>query len=273
MQRRPEPRRGLALLLAERRADESALPLAQTLSRRLGHEVTTRLGLRIAFAADEGGGDYEQLELGPGVEARYLAGDALATLRFSQAAVFDLIEAVFGGDGSNPAWREMRGPTMLERLVIAGAAQALAEPLGEAFGAAGLVYDGLEDRPGAPREGGVEIALRMQALGRQSVVVLRAPSAWRGDDGEPRREVSRGSLRDRLGEVEIPLRVLLRDRSRSLADVADLREGQILPLAATSRTPALLEADGVGLFLCGLGQSEGRYTVQIESAAGARPFP
>lgn len=267
----PDPPRGLALLLRHhRRGDESIRPLAQAVARRLSADVGAKLGLRIGLAAEDEIGDADELEVGQGVEARYAAGGAVATLRFSQAAIYDLIEAMFGGDGSNQVWREPREPTALERAICQNVAEALAEPMGEAFGASGLAFDGLEDRPGAPREGGVEIALRMRVIGRESRIVLRAPSAWRGEaQGETRRESARGVIGDCVADVELPLRVLLRDRSLSIADVADLREGQILSLSATSRSPTLLEASGVGMFHCRLGQSEGRYTVQIERALAA----
>ncbi|MBK9080784.1 MAG: FliM/FliN family flagellar motor switch protein [Rhizobiales bacterium] len=279
MPRPPDPhgRRGLALLLRPRDPEsDPARPLAQALARRLGADLARRLGLKIAFAPCEAGAadEAEEPALGRGLHGRYVAGGRAAELGLSQAAIYDLVEALFGGDGSSPPYREARDPSQLETLVCEALAHDLAEPLSEAFAVDGLAFDGFETNAPAPVEETMSIALRMRVNGRESGLRIRAPAVWRrASAGAPRRVGPRRTLAEALAVIDTPLRVVLRERGRPLADVADLREGQILPLAATARSPAILEAGGAPLFYCALGQNEGRYTVQIERLidAGAAP--
>ena len=48
------------------------------------------------------------------------ADDGVALVEIGQSALYDLIEALFGGDGSSPPYREARAPSELERAVAEG---------------------------------------------------------------------------------------------------------------------------------------------------------
>ena len=51
----------------------------------------------------------------------------------------------------------------------------------------------------------------------------------------------------------------------SLGDIANLRVGGILPLRSNDFDAVRLECSGRGMFLCKLGQGEGRYRLEIAS--------
>ncbi len=51
----------------------------------------------------------------------------------------------------------------------------------------------------------------------------------------------------------------------SLGDIADLRVGGILPLRSNDFDAVRLECAGRGMFLCKLGQGDGRYRLEIAS--------
>ena len=71
-------------------------------------------------------------------------------------------------------------------------------------------------------------------------------------------------LEAKVKQADILLRISLKEAGHTLADVANFRPGQTLTLAATPRTPVMIEADGAEIFSCQLGQADGRYTVRIE---------
>jgi flagellar motor switch protein FliM len=67
-------------------------------------------------------------------------------------------------------------------------------------------------------------------------------------------------------QTRLPVIAVLEEVPMSLGDVASLRVGEILPLRSNDFEGVRLESSGRGMFLCKLGQGEGRYRLEIESA-------
>ena len=72
-------------------------------------------------------------------------------------------------------------------------------------------------------------------------------------------------------KTQLPVTAVLEDVAISLGDIANLRVGGILPLQSSDFDAVRLECSGRGMFLCKLGQGEGRYRLEIESLIAQDP--
>ncbi len=72
-------------------------------------------------------------------------------------------------------------------------------------------------------------------------------------------------------KTRLPVTAILEEVPMSLGDIANLRIGGILPLRSTDFDAIRLECSGHGMFLCKLGQGEGRYRLEIESPIAQEP--
>jgi flagellar motor switch protein FliM len=193
--------------------------------------------------------------------------DGHARFDLGQTAIYDVIEALFGGDGSVAAYRERRPLTELEKAIGCALAPHFAEALGEATGRTGVIYERVadeeegEDGPGSPDA--VPLAIRMRLVGRDSRFVLHCPRRWLGF---PDLSPTVSETGPEVDNVEIDLKISLVDHGRTLGELLGLAEGSVLPLNLPASAPARVEADGVRLFDAALGQSGGRYTICIERA-------
>jgi flagellar motor switch protein FliM len=72
-------------------------------------------------------------------------------------------------------------------------------------------------------------------------------------------------------KTRLPVTAVLEEVPMSLGDIANLRVGGILPLQGSDFDGVRLECSGRGMFLCRLGQGEGRYRLEIESPITQEP--
>jgi flagellar motor switch protein FliM len=79
--------------------------------------------------------------------------------------------------------------------------------------------------------------------------------------GDPRWAMQ---MKSRLGRTEVTLRAVIEERQFTLADIANLRVGNIFKLHATPQSRVRLECKNQPLFWCQLGQGDGLYTVRVE---------
>lgn len=249
---------GLSLLLTPARpaaSDDAALrPLAKTFAAKLAETLAARFGLRAGFAPEAGGAAQEP---GPGLVALMHGEDGAAAVEIGQSALYDLIDALFGGDGSAPPYRDARKPSELERAIADGLGSAFAYALGEALGRDDIVHA----RVAPAQERAADVAattLKMRLIGRDSRLTLNLPRAWLGLAAEPAAQA-----RPALDALDIDLAVSLRDGPRPLSDVIALKVGDVLRLGLTAASPARVDAEGVALFDAALGQSAGRYTIRL----------
>jgi flagellar motor switch protein FliM len=73
------------------------------------------------------------------------------------------------------------------------------------------------------------------------------------------------SMENGLKQTRLPVTAVLEELSLRLGDVANFRVGAILPLASGDFASVRLECGGRPMFLCRLGQGEGRYRLEIEA--------
>lgn len=260
--------RGLSILLAPKRgADESdaeLAPLAKRFAAALAETLAARFGLRAGFAPDQAPAPQEP---GPGLSAALRGGDGVAAVEIGQSAIYDVVDALFGGDGSVEPYRETRKPTDLERAVFEGFAPTFAQALCKALErddiAPGKVVVTQERAPGLST-----IGLKMRLIGRESRLTLALPRAWVGLAAK-----DASNAAPSLDALDLDLTVSLRDAPRPLADIIDLNVGDVLALGVGPDAPALVAAQGVALFEAKLGQNAGRYTIRLERRLdGAAPF-
>jgi flagellar motor switch protein FliM len=72
-------------------------------------------------------------------------------------------------------------------------------------------------------------------------------------------------------KTQLPVTAVLEEVPMSLGEIANLRVGGILPLQSSDFDAVRLECSGRGMFLCKLGQGEGRYRLEIESLIAQDP--
>ena len=73
------------------------------------------------------------------------------------------------------------------------------------------------------------------------------------------------SMETGVRQTRLPVTAILEDLRMSLAEVAQLHAGAVLPLQTTGFESVTLECGGHGIFLCRLGQGEGRYRLEVDA--------
>lgn len=212
-------------------------------------------------------------------------GDARerAFLFVEAPAIFDIVETAFGGDGSEPPYREQRSFTSLEKQVgryIVDKLIAVLDNLAAEDAGPSVVVDRLETRTESlavpPYDRGSIATFALTIFQRDTNFHILIPDellpmlqkaygalAKNQDQQDSDREWSR-KLEAEVRQADILLRIVLKEDGYTLGDVARFKPGKTLALRATPRTPVMIEAEGVDIYSCQLGQADGRYTVRVE---------
>jgi flagellar motor switch protein FliM len=253
-----------------------------------GEELRALAATPLSFAATEiapGRLDDIPDALGTyGLLAAYAAVDCRDKLLIGLSS--DLIrvwvEALFGGDGSEHVASDERPCSTSERQ----AAQLLLEKMNEgltdaleAVGAPGFAFERTDAVADAPARSGhaIRVTITMQVFGHQGIAVVGVPAAAlsprkpefsSGRPGAPSPPADpywskRMAAEIKRAEVEVQAVI---EEARTLAEVAGLQVGQILPLQAKPSTHVKLACNGQALFWCELGQGDGNYIVRIHDA-------
>ena len=214
----------------------------------------------------------------PAWDNRVIAG-------FDRDFVFTMIEALFGGDGAERPVEDMRGFTNIELHVARFVFEQVGQALQAGFALVTNVRFSFErtetrmDFAGAGRRNGPAIVARflLQTLNRGGEMFIIIPQAAL----TPLRQfLSRIATRETKapdpawvskikGEVqrtEVTVRAVLESKDFVLGDIARLRVGQVLTLAATPRSRVKVESSDQPLFWAFLGQSEGHHTLCIDES-------
>jgi flagellar motor switch protein FliM len=199
--------------------------------------------------------------------------------------VFALVEALFGGDGGESYLVEKRALSGIEiRLarkvfeIFATALQGSFAPIVDARFKLERVETRLDFVNIAPRNSfAAIIRMKLRILGRDNSLFVLFPQAVlnfvRQDLG--RDPSSDMSVRDprwlrqiggEIGRTEVVVTGVIEERHFTLADIATLKVGDVLPLQATARTRVKLECNAEPLFWCHLGQADGLYTLRVDTA-------
>lgn len=73
------------------------------------------------------------------------------------------------------------------------------------------------------------------------------------------------SMETGLKQTRLPVTAILEELAMTLGDVANLRVGVVLSLQSGDFDSVRLECAGRGMFLCRLGQGDGRYRLEVEA--------
>lgn len=226
------------------------------------------------FAADSGGRLTGMLHAA--------AWDAHLLVSLDRALIYAYVDVVFGGDGSQAPYAEPRPLSRIEIRIAETLVTRLAGTLAAAFrpfAATTFALDGEMGRADLDRLGGpkarVAIARYRLAAGQgrgefqlaipDAVLTALKPAFARPPSVRPG-TADPGWAQQIHGEINrtrLAMRAVLEDRPRPLAEVAALRVGQILPLAATPRSPVRVECNGEPLLWCEMGRSGGVYTLRV----------
>ncbi len=213
-----------------------------------------------------------------------VAWDTHIALSVNRNCVSTLVEAAFGGDGSEPPATEARDFSGIElrlaKRVFEQAGRALEtcfEPVRETefrFVRTETDMDFVDIGPRTQMV--VAMRLRLETLARggeltiflpvaalapmRAAVVHKAEASEGGGDPDWTRRLS-----SEVQQSELHLRAVFKETGFTLSDIAGIKVGTTLALRSKLSSPLVLEANNHGLFNCTLGQSDGKYTVRIES--------
>jgi flagellar motor switch protein FliM len=110
------------------------------------------------------------------------------------------------------------------------------------------------------RRGGISLVIPQQALQSIRQDLAREPEEEpvAADPGWTK------LFENQVTRAEVHVRAVIEERHLTLADIAAIQVGGVLPLQATPRSLVRLECNDQLLFWCELGQANGYYTVRIE---------
>ena len=197
--------------------------------------------------------------------------------------VFTFTEALFGGDGTEPAPSEDRALSNIELHVVQMIFEHVVKAMQTAFSSVvetSFRFERLETKVEfagiAPRANFALLgALEMRMVDRageffviipQTALNAIRPSLGRDAASDAAAHDPRWSkqIRSEVSRTEVSVRGIIEETQFTLGDIADLQVGQILKLQATPRSRVKLECNAQPLFWCELGQGAGHYTLRVE---------
>lgn len=209
--------------------------------------------------------------------------DARVMFGLEDRLVFTLVEALFGGDGTEMPYVESRALTNIELRIGQKILDIVARTLQASFSsvvATRFKFERLESRMDfvviAPRNSfAVIVRINIRVLARSGELFVVIPQAAltpirQNLSRDLSNEVSvpdpfwSKHIQGEVGRAEVTVRAVIEEQGFTLANIADLQVGNVLKLRATSRSRVKLEGNSEPLFWCQLGQAEGKYTLRIE---------
>jgi len=243
--------------------------------------------LRLALQGIDTGSGGDVLAPGRGDRAMAVLGasgwDAQLFASVDRGAVFAIVEAMLGGDGSQPAHAAERALSKVEAdvagLFFASIARALVvsfapiapSPFSVEAAADKIDFDSIE------REHAVVVAkYRLDVLERGGEVLiaipqsalsaLRKPLSQAAPKAAPQPDPGWAQhIRKEVTRTHVTLTAILDERPGLLAEVFDLKVGQIVELDATPQSRVRVESNGERLMWCDFGKSNGVYTLRVDS--------
>jgi flagellar motor switch protein FliM len=200
-----------------------------------------------------------------------------------RSAVFAIVEAMLGGDGSQAEYAGKRPFSKIEtriavaffgrfaKALAASVAPVAATPFTVEAPANAIDFDVIGGRSTAV----FAVKLNLDVLGRGGEVLIAVPQSA---IGTMRQAFSRTSSADaslpdlrwseqierEITRASVTLTAVLDERPMRLGEIAHFRVGQVVELKATPRTRVHLECDGERMVLCQFGKSNGVYTLRVD---------
>jgi flagellar motor switch protein FliM len=190
---------------------------------------------------------------------------------------------LFGGDGSEEPVFEKRPLSSIELRLAEKAIDIVGTALQCSFAAVcetTFKLDRVETRLDfvaiAPRTAfGIRAKFNARIMGRDIGIFILIPQTALNSirqelEREPSAEMSvrdprwSKQIQEEVGRTEISVRGVIEERQFTLADIANLRVGQVLVLQANANTKIKLECNSEPLFMCDLGQGDGFYTLRTD---------
>lgn len=190
-----------------------------------------------------------------------------------------LLEAMYGGDGSEPAPEQFPVPTGLESGLFREILTRHAAVLGRQFNASFALERsetslepselGVADAPSVIAQFNFRI---LNGGGSLFVLLPTGPVSsfrQRGGSESPAESNKQDAawsiqLQQVLGSAGVDLRAVLDGSHMTVKELGSLRPGQILRLSSSLSSPVRLEAEDRTVFTASLRQSDGFFTVCIE---------
>jgi flagellar motor switch protein FliM len=216
--------------------------------------------------------------------------DARILLGVERRLIFAILEAMFGGDGTELPFDGTRPFTALETRVGRLVCEFAAKALQTAFGT-------ICEISFVPER--TETALEFTTLGQTSMMMIQAKVLFQVLDqggvlfvlipqnamNPIRQKLERerkplpssydprwtSALNSRVSKAEVILNAVIEGRSIPLDDILRLEVGKTIELSGTDKS-IILECEGDRLFRGRLGQSRGRFTITIEAPLNEGSF-
>jgi flagellar motor switch protein FliM len=211
------------------------------------------------------------------------AWDARLLIGFDRRFAFSIVEAMFGGDGSEAASGNGLPLSVVEVRIMNQIFELVTECLSKMLALIdGITLSlerieshwdcsaiGISDAPAVMAQFITQV---FDGGGRMFVIIpqaallpFRQKLAWEQSTEPPRRDpVWAERLLSELGRAEVQLDAVLDGPCMSLGEIAKLHPKQLLRLPASPGSLLSLESMDQPLFHCRLGQSDGMFTVRIE---------
>lgn len=210
--------------------------------------------------------------------------DARLLLGFDRDFLFSMVDVLLGADGTEPPHEEDRTFSNIEmrlaRMLFDEGAQAMQVAFG-AIMAVTFKVERIETRMdfavlGRRNNPAVVASLLLQALGRGGELFVLIPQSVLTPFRHMLARVASGEsssgdqkwarqLQTEVQRSAVRLDAILDERTMTLAEVARFKVGDVIELSATPRSMVRVDCNRQSLFQCQLGQSDGLYTLQIES--------
>ncbi|REF86121.1 flagellar motor switch protein FliM [Methylovirgula ligni] len=216
------------------------------------------------------------------------AWDARIMVGLDNKLIFALVEALFGGDGSESPYIENRALTNIEMRVAQKAFDLITRALHKAFSVieeTHFKFERVETRMDfavvAPRNNFAVLAkLNLRILGRAGEFFVAIPQAAlnpirqsltadRSNDAATPDPRWSKQIKTEVGKAEVMVQAIIEEDGFTLGDIAALKVGNVLQLKATPKSRVKLECNSEPLFWCQLGQAEGKYTLRVDDIVDA----
>lgn len=200
-----------------------------------------------------------------------------------KGAVFAIVEAMLGGDGSQPAFAANRQLSRIERRIAATLFERVARALETGFGGVADTSFAVEateecidfDVFAGPNNSIVAAVLRLEMSGRGGEVMvavaraainpLRQALGRVPSKEEPAADPQWSQqMQNEVTRAHVRLTAVLDERMGLLGEVAGFKVGQIVELNATAQGRLRLECDGEKLMWCHLGKMQGKYALRVD---------
>jgi flagellar motor switch protein FliM len=199
-----------------------------------------------------------------------------------RAYVNAITEVLFGGDGFESAYEEKRKFSQIEKNVARAAMLSAAKALQTSLAPLAdltITFERIETNIELislddPKSQAVVAKFEFRSLGRTGELRVVIPQATiRAARTESDESVEKGGaaqselarkMHDEIQNTDVRLSAVLEERRMTLAELASLRVGQVLPLEARVDGRIKLICNNEPLLLCEIGQSEGTFALRVD---------